>query len=695
MSMIASPAVKPHLVHPKYRSDIDGLRAIAVLSVVGFHAFPESLRGGFVGVDVFFVISGFLISSIILASLDSNSFSFLEFYARRIRRIFPALGLVLLSALCLGLFTMFADEYQRLGKHVLGGAGFVSNFLLWQESGYFDATAETKPLLHLWSLGIEEQFYIVWPFLLWLAWKLRFHPMILIGALALVSFVLNVKEIRTDLIATFYLPHTRFWELLIGSGLAWLTLYGQQAYAHLETQSKPRMLAKLLPLARLNRRPAVAEVKSIAGAILLLTALIFISKARAFPGWWAALPVTATALLISAGPSAWLNRVVLAHPALVGIGLISFPLYLWHWLLLSFVRVAQGGEISTIQCVVVVLMSFVLSGVTYKLVEQPLRFGRALRVKTLFLLLAMGLLGGIGYHVTSQPMPAYSPYQQQATHYLSSMARSVREPECFDLPNAYRRTDTWHCTLGESNGKPALFAYGDSHAFSMLPAFEAYAGKYGQRVAFLATSACPPLLGMQSWSSKHWMEEHNCRETNERIFRHVQANQIKAVVLVARWTYYVGGLTRPDELNFISKEPEKDPSREASRRAFAAAVQETIDRYNAIGTRVYWVADNPQQKYAAKEALKKATTLTDTEINRYAISRSEHLAHQAFVTHTLARYPAAKMRMINFDEILCNHQSCPIVRDGYSLYFDDDHLSVLGAELLVPNLARALQEVAP
>ena len=171
----------PHLAHPKCRPDIDGLRAIAVLSAVGFRAFPNLARGGFVGVDVFFVISGFLISSIILASLDSGSVSFLEFYARRIRRIFPALGLVLLSALCLGLFTMFADEYQRLCKHVLGGAGFFANFVLWQESGYFDGVAETKPLLHLWPLGIEEQFYIVWPLLLWLSWRLRFQPLILMG----------------------------------------------------------------------------------------------------------------------------------------------------------------------------------------------------------------------------------------------------------------------------------------------------------------------------------------------------------------------------------------------------------------------------------------------------------------------------------------------------------------------------------
>lgn len=156
-----------HLSHPKYRPDIDGLRAIAILSVVVFHAFPSWIKGGFIGVDVFFVISGFLISTIIFENLDKGTFSLTEFYARRIKRIFPALILVLVACFAFGWFALLADEYQQLGKHIAGGAAFISNFVLWDESGYFDNAADTKPLLHLWSLGVEEQFYIIWP-LLWL-----------------------------------------------------------------------------------------------------------------------------------------------------------------------------------------------------------------------------------------------------------------------------------------------------------------------------------------------------------------------------------------------------------------------------------------------------------------------------------------------------------------------------------------------
>ncbi len=207
--------------HPRYRADIDGLRAIAVLSVVGFHAFPYWVHGGFIGVDIFFVISGFLISRIILASLEQDRFSFVEFYSRRIRRIFPALLLVLLASLAFGWFTLLADEYAQLGKHIAGGAGFTSNFLLWNESGYFDNSAETKPLLHLWSLSIEEQFYIVWPLMLWIMRNQRFNLLrIALFAAALITFLFNVIQIHIDPTAAFYSPQTRFWELLIGSILA-------------------------------------------------------------------------------------------------------------------------------------------------------------------------------------------------------------------------------------------------------------------------------------------------------------------------------------------------------------------------------------------------------------------------------------------------------------------------------------------
>jgi peptidoglycan/LPS O-acetylase OafA/YrhL len=212
-------------LHPKYRPDIDGLRAVAVLLVVMYHAFPGKFHGGFIGVDIFFVISGFLISSIIFSNLEGGSFSIAGFYNRRIRRIFPALLFVMGCSLAFGWTTLFADEYTQLAKHVAGGAAFVSNILLYRESGYFDNTSDTKPMLHLWSLAIEEQFYIFWPLLLAFVWKRKWSFLRITAVIALLSFVANIYLTQKSPDAAFYWPISRFWELMIGGLLAYAALH--------------------------------------------------------------------------------------------------------------------------------------------------------------------------------------------------------------------------------------------------------------------------------------------------------------------------------------------------------------------------------------------------------------------------------------------------------------------------------------
>lgn len=209
--------------HIGYRPDIDGLRAVAVLAVLIFHAFPTVMRGGFVGVDIFFVISGYLISKVILTTLDQGTFTIADFYSRRIRRIFPALVTVLVSCLVFGWNTMLADDLALLAKHILGGASFVSNFVLWSEAGYFDKASELKPLLHLWSLGIEEQFYVVWPLLLWAGWRMRLPLLLVVVLIGLASFALNILGVYENPTAVFYSPLSRGWELIIGASLACLT----------------------------------------------------------------------------------------------------------------------------------------------------------------------------------------------------------------------------------------------------------------------------------------------------------------------------------------------------------------------------------------------------------------------------------------------------------------------------------------
>ena len=284
------------LVHPKYRADIDGLRAVAVLSVLVFHAFPGVLPGGFIGVDIFFVISGYLISTIIVSSLGKNKFGLLEFYGRRIKRIFPGLILVLCAVIGGGWVILFSTEFERLGKHVVGATGFLSNFLLQKESGYFDVSAETKPLLHLWSLAIEEQFYLIWPLFLMAVHRARLGYFPATVVLGVVSFLANLYFTFGNASKGFYWPFGRFWELLVGASAALLLLRQ--------------------PVIEKNRRDLFSAV----GALLLLIGLIFLNKRTLFPGFSALIPTMGALLMIVAGPGAWINSLVLSRRVLVWVG---------------------------------------------------------------------------------------------------------------------------------------------------------------------------------------------------------------------------------------------------------------------------------------------------------------------------------------------------------------------------------------
>lgn len=353
-----------------YRPDIDGLRALAVLSVIGFHAFPTAVPGGFAGVDVFFVISGFLISNQILHRLERGNFRLSDFYARRVRRIFPAL-IVLLAACCaLGWFALFANEYAQLGKHIAAGAAFLSNFVLWQESGYFDTNSRLKPLLHLWSLGVEEQFYLIWPLTLLLTFRLRLKALAVVVTFLLASFVFNIYYIGQDATGAFYLPVTRFWELMAGAVLACAFSSPK------ESPGRPENKLRDKPEYKQRYEQRYKEWASVTGLLLVIAAFWMLRERLAYPGTWALLPTLGAFLVLSAGPDAWVNRHILANPALVLIGLISYPLYLWHWSLLSFGDIVQSGSLSTGARIVIILASFVLAALTYLLVERPIRFGR-------------------------------------------------------------------------------------------------------------------------------------------------------------------------------------------------------------------------------------------------------------------------------------------------------------------------------
>ena len=326
------------------------------------------------------MISGFLISRIILEALQQDRFSYLDFYNRRIRRIFPALALVSAATLLFGWYALLPDEFQRLGKHLASGAAFVSNFALWRESGYFDAAADSKPLLHLWSLAIEEQFYIVWPLMLGLVWRRKHRGFLWIVTLVVgaVSFAVNTLTVFRNPEAAFYSPLSRAWELMMGGVLAYVTMHR----------------------ADLLRRYPSAQAWT--GLSLIAAGMWLLNRESAFPGYWALLPTVGTFLVVSGGPNCWVNQRFLAARPLVWLGLISYPLYLWHWPILVFCMLVKGFVLAPAELIGAIAASVLVAYLTYQLVEKPLR-----RVRSFA---ATGCISGIhGDHCGGGPVCAWRP----------------------------------------------------------------------------------------------------------------------------------------------------------------------------------------------------------------------------------------------------------------------------------------------
>ena len=442
---------------PHYRPDIDGLRALAVLSVVMFHAFPARLTGGFAGVDVFFVISGFLITKIIQDNLASGRFSVADFYARRIRRIFPSLAIVLASTYAFGWFVLFEDEFAQLGKHLAAGAGFVSNLVLWGEAGYFDTSAETKILLNLWSLGIEEQFYIVWPLLLMAVWRFRLKPVWVIIPLLIASFWYNVSQITENPTASFYSPLSRFWELAAG---------GLLSYFYRPTDLRARSASQA------RRTFLVQNAMSVAGLLLIIGSFALFTSTVPFPGYFALAPVAGSVLVLAAGPTALPNRYLLSNPVAVWFGLISYPLYLWHWPLLSYAHILELGQASKELRVALVALAIILAWLCYRFVELPIRrghFGSLSVPLPLGALAAAGILGFVTFlnnGITDRAVIALNADKARSAAILGDQGYS-RHGTCGIADEAVARR-LLMCTT-DSRGTIRYALVGDSKALSLYP----------------------------------------------------------------------------------------------------------------------------------------------------------------------------------------------------------------------------------
>ena len=451
-------------VHPQYRPDIDGLRAVAILSVLIFHAFPSFLKGGFVGVDIFFVISGFLISNIIFKSLHREDFRLSEFYIHRIKRIFPALFLVLSACYILGWFELLPSEFKQLGKHIAAGAGFSQNIILQRESGYFDTASELKPLIHLWSLAIEEQFYLIYPVLIIILWRMRINILCALCILFAFSFGLNALNVEKNPIDTFFFPQTRFWELLAGCILAQI-----QVSKKFQLKICPSINTFNFEYIRINKKKW-NDFQSILGIIFIGFSIFGIRDEQHFPGWLALAPVAGAFLLISSGPNAWINRYVLANRIMVWIGLISYPLYLLHWPVISMAKLILPDPLSLIFRIAAIFASILLAWVIYNFIEKPIRQGSKHWIKPATLSILMIIVGCLGFNAwKNDGLPSrgrvagVEDFAKITDVYTYFDYRSLmRVGVCHSVPIASAYANG--CIRNEH---PSIFILGDSYAAAL------------------------------------------------------------------------------------------------------------------------------------------------------------------------------------------------------------------------------------
>lgn len=491
------PAYFADTIAAGYRPDIDGLRAVSILAVVWYHAFPDLVPGGFVGVDVFFVISGYLITSIIVGELATNSFSILSFYQRRIRRIFPALIVVLATSYVAGWFILLPLDFKLLGDNLVGGAFFFANFVQLRGQDYFAPDAATNPLLHLWSLGIEEQFYIFWPLLLAVLHSSRMR-MIVIAGIAIASLVANLALVGDHQAVAFYSPATRAWELLAGALLA-------------RPKAGDDAILRGIP----------DNIKGWLGLLLIALAIALLDSTSKYPGWGALLPVAGAVLLLDARGSQ-VNRLLLSNRFMIFTGLISYPLYLWHWPVLTYLRILRDTVPTFLEKDLAVGLSFLLAWGTYIFVERPIRQRRNAVIALAPAMIALAAIGflttlGAGFDFRFPP-----EVREIAT--LTKENSGFRK-NCFLETGENPDDRPTRCV--EKGSGPLIFVWGDSTAATLYPGLKAEQQHHSFRIAQFTSAACSPILGAAKAPA--------CIALNDETFAVIRNIKPDVVLLHAMW----------------------------------------------------------------------------------------------------------------------------------------------------------------
>ena len=710
----------------RVRNDIEGLRALAVLSVLVNHAFPHALVGGFAGVDIFFVISGYLIGRHLLQDIAARRFTFLGFYAKRARRIFPALAVVLLCVWCIGWFVLSAGEFSALGRHIAASSIFANNVLLWTESGYFDVAALDKPLLHLWSLGIEEQFYLLVPALLWLGTDGSRGSIRWVARLAALSLVATIILGNSDYASSFYLLHTRFWELGAGVILAqaelrfsadssvasqtalnrdlreifaWCTLLAlsaiivlgaaeQRLLRHPWIDDSSLGLAIVIAAATafladryssrtswnrlmeffLRNRARIAAGASIGGFLLICLSATTLSSTD-WPDSRTLFPVVGTLLLIAATEFTRLNRLLGIRP-LAFIGGISYPLYLWHWPLIVFFRLLNPDAKGVVMAIPL-LISFVLAWLTTTLLESPVRFGR-LGLKNfprpplwpvVSGLVVIGLLGG--WIVAAMGLPNRFPPTLRAIAEWSEENPDInwRVGTCYFYTNAKTEFPN-ECTPGKRPGVPLILLWGDSHAAHLYPGLAKLQNTRVFDIVQWTSAGCPPTLEPLN------NETPGCAHRRATALKRLSEIKPDMVLLGGGWGRYLeSGETQEEILTLLSG---------------------SVHRLKALGMeRIVIFGPGPLFQ----------TTLPNDLFRYMAAHRLDEIPMRfGKVSDALWRLDAAiddlaDIEMVQYVSTLkyfCDSNGCLTVNDRSLsrpdlLYRDQDHLTVSGSRVLIEH----------
>lgn len=635
----------------QYRKEIDGLRAVAVLPVILFHAGFSWFSGGFVGVDVFFVISGYLITSILVEDLEKGRFSITQFYERRARRILPALFFVMLCCLPFAWLWMVPTQFKDFSKAFIAISLFSSNILFWKQSGYFAPAAEENPLLHTWSLGVEEQFYIIFPLMLLLLWRFG-HRTVFYTVIGLSALSLFTAEWgwRHEPSANFYLLPTRAWELSVGA-----------------------LCALLLS----RRSPHSNTLLSLSGLLLIFYSVIFYDETVPFPSLYTLVPVGGTALIILYGATTTLTARLLSGKALVGIGLISFSAYLWHQPLLAFARIKTASSPEWPLMAVLSLLSLLLAYFSWKYIETPFRKGGSFGSrKTIFTASALASLAFIStgmYGDATDGLPARLSLSSLQQSYLATAQPSPHRKRCHSN-NSRQISPELACQYNRNDGSVAVF--GDSHAVELAYAVAQTLGDETGVRHFSFSGCAPEYLSEEDTPCATWT-----RKTIDYIARQ---EEIKKVIV----TYRIHSALWGDHQESYPDLP--DSITEKERRQRLRSLEATLDRFSQSGKQVIYVAQAPelpffieQKVYRLGESAQVIEGVTRAWWKKRTAYFSQHFSPEKSVT---VIHPAAW---------LCNEETCYAGKYGKSFYFDDDHLSMDGARLVAQRIAKTIHAPAP